>query len=359
VFESTEMALHLCFEHAACEETIGLDRHGREYYVIIVKKTYTWSSSGDASPTASLPVGVEDTYDGEPGQSSPLLESELVPPKPEVDVLLAGEIVLAQPVEQITVRLTIGRRLEKTARVFGRRLWIPTVTGGLAPSRPQPFERMPIAWTRSFGGTDAESPGVSEPRNPVGRGMARRAQSLEGTPAPNFESPSNPLTSAETRPDPVGFGPVARSWMPRVRRAGTYDAAWLEDGFPLLPTDFDEGFFNCAPEDQRLPTYQAGEVARLREMTVDRDTAFALPPFDVPVTVIERGNQKTEGAAVADTIVIEPAERRFSVTGRYLHYPQPNALAIVDVFVGAPPKGWIRARETRKRYLGRDPRAAR
>jgi hypothetical protein len=353
------MAVLLAFDDAACAETIGLDREGRERYVVVVRKTWRWSSGGVLSQVGPESVVVDDIYDGDPGASSLVLESELVPIKPEVDVILAGEIVLPRPVQQVTVRLVVGDRVNKAVRVFGDRLWDRTLTGSVAPDSPRSFDRMPISWTRSFGGTDPESPAVYEPRNPVGRGMARTSKTLEGTPVPNFESPSSLITSSKSRPEPVGFGPVGRSWMPRIRRAGTYDAAWLEDGFPLLPADFDDRFFNCAPEDQRLPSYQAGEMVRLHEMTTERDTAFALPPFEVPITIMERGGRTTEAMAVPDTVLIQPAERRVSVTGRYTHYPQPNALAITDVFVGDPPKGWLRARATRKRYLGRDPRVGR
>ena len=50
---------------------------------------------------------------------------------------------------------------------------------------------------------------------------------------------------------PAGFGPIPPHWQPRLRYAGTYDEAWQRDRYPLYPTDLDDRFFLCSPEDQR------------------------------------------------------------------------------------------------------------
>jgi hypothetical protein len=140
-----------------------------------------------------------------------------------------------------------------------------------------------------------------------------------------------------------------------VRFGGTYDQRWLDEEFPLLPADFDPRFYNAAPEDQQLAAYRPGETVRLRGLTAEGDTRFQLPPFAVPVTVFERGELVTEYVVQADTIVIEPGARRFSVLGRQTHVPHRNVLSIRDVLVGAPTAGWLRARATRKGYVGRLP----
>src|SRR5205823_5975392 len=118
--------------------------------------------------------------------------------------------------------------------------------------RAKPFSRMPIAWERSFGGTDPDDPSVVDRRNPVGRGVRKRASALHGLPAPNFEDPRAPISNPSKRPIPVGFGPIAPQWQPRSDFAGTYDQAWKNDRYPLLPLDFDSRFLNSAPADQQL-----------------------------------------------------------------------------------------------------------
>jgi hypothetical protein len=233
---------------------------------------------------------------------------------------------------------------------------VPGGLSGLRPSAARPFGHMPITWSRSFGGVDPESPAHLELRNPVGVGFARREAVAGGKPVPNFETVDAPLSSWRDRPVPIGFGPVGRWWPSRARWAGTYDQTWLDEHFPLLPPDFDDRFWNCAPEDQQLDAYRPGETVRLQGMTPEGDTFFYLPPAAVAVTVLERCGRVSTATVIPDTVIVEPGERRFSVVGRYLHFPSPNVLAIEDVLVGEPWGGWLRARRTRKRYVGRQPR---
>ena len=51
---------------------------------------------------------------------------------------------------------------------------------------------------------------------------------------------------------PVAFGPLGRGWPLRARFGGTYDDKWLKDDFPFLPKDFDERYYQAAPEDQQI-----------------------------------------------------------------------------------------------------------
>ena len=179
-------------------------------------------------------------------------------PKPRVDVLLTGEIVLASPAEQLDCTLQIGRELRKSLRVFGDRHWRQGGGGRMLPSRARPFVRMPIDWRRSFGGTDPDDPSCIDVRNPVGCGVRRRPITLEGHPVPNFEDPRAPISDPLDQPAPVGWGAIAPQWMGRRDFAGTYDERWQEDRFPLLPSDFDPRFLNAAPADQQLDHYPVG-----------------------------------------------------------------------------------------------------
>ena len=65
------------------------------------------------------------------------------------------------------------------------------------------------------------------------------------------------------RPTPIGFGPVPRFAKARVRYAGTYDEHWIENVLPFLPQDFDDRYFQAAPEDQWLDTLAEGMSVRL------------------------------------------------------------------------------------------------
>lgn len=347
------MGISLNFTPYAVAELAGLDFRGAEFYAVVVKATFTWNGEGAPLLVPPQPIAEEDQWadPAKPGESSVVLESDLVPVKPRVDVILLGEIELPTAVEQIDVTLEVGQRIRKTLRVFGDRLYMPSPLVDLAPTRPRPFSRMPIVWERSFGGMDPEHPETVERRNPHGVGLRRFARSLEAKPAPNFEDPARPIGSYRDRPRPVGFGPIGRWWEPRVKYGGTYDDKWQEERFPLPPLDFDPRFYNCAPEDQQLNGYLPGEEVRLTYMTRTGHDRFRLPALDVPIRFVERPGRETIARIIPDTIIIEPAERRFSVLGRACHYPRPSVVALRRVVVGRPTPGWLRAQASAKKWL--------
>jgi hypothetical protein len=209
---------------------------------------------------------------------------------------------------------------------------------------------MPIAWERSFGGTDPDEPSAFEPRNPVGCGVRKRVADLKGQPAPSFEDPRAPIAEAGVKATPVGLGPVAPHWLPRRGWAGTYDEAWQKERFPLLPENFDPRFLNAAPLDQQLDGYQPGELVRLGFLGVAARDEFALPALAPTVTVVD-GKTIVEVAPRVDTIVIAPAERRVSVVARALHLPAPQGGPLKLVYVGRLTRGQRRALEVGKPYV--------
>jgi hypothetical protein len=334
----------------AVEEAVLTDPDGREVFVAVVKASFRWRSDGSVEPLAEVvPIAAADVYADEPGKSGLLVAGEVTLPKPRVDVLLVGEIVPRAPVEEIDCTLEVGRQLRKTLRVFGDRYWRPSTTRSVLPSRPKPFSRMPIAWERSFGGTDPDEPAVLDRRNPVGRGISKSSKTLEGHPAPNFEDPQAPISDPLKRPVPVGFGPVAPHWQPRSDRAGTYDERWKSERFPLLPKNFDPRFLNAAPEDQQLDRYLPDTELWLTDFTPGRRERMRLPAFAPVLTVVE-GTTIVEVASVVDTIVVEPAEARFSLVARAVYRPK-NVAALATAFVGPLSRGQRRALHVGKPYL--------
>lgn len=299
----------------------GFDTDGRPMLVVVVKATFCWDADGNALALAPDPLVESDHYAGEPARTGLLRAAESGPAKPRVDVVLAGAIAFPSPVETHDVRLEIGSRLRKVVRVHGRRAWLPGVFADLVPSRPRPVIEVPIAWELAYGGSDPDDPTTFEPNNPAGTGIRKRARDLEMQPAPQFEDPDRPVRVWNRRVPPVGFGPVAPFWQPRARLAGTYDERWRRDRAPLLPTDFDPAYFNVAPVDQQLPSFQPGEEVRLDGMTTGGKERFRLPDLAVPVTVAT-GDALLETRTRVDTIVIEPRERRFSLVARAVVQPQ-------------------------------------
>jgi hypothetical protein len=333
----------------ATAELAGKDALGRPTFVSILKASYTWTDDGTSVPAPSQPIREQDVYAGDPAESGLLHASDLGPPKPCVDLLLEGALAFPRPAERIEVALEVGKRIHKRATVWGVRHWIPGLLGELVPSRPKPVTQVAIDWAQSFGGRDPGDPKLWESRNPVGSGLRKVAGDLQGRRAPAFEDPKDLIRSWRDRPTPVGFGPLAPNWQPRAKLAGTYDERWRKDYAPLLPADFDPRFFNVASADQQLERYVAGDEVRLISMTTAGHDRFRLPELRVPVAVVAT-DALWDGEARVDTIVIEPAERRFSLVARFAISP-PDALAVRQVVVGKLTRGRRRALESGKRYL--------
>jgi hypothetical protein len=291
---------------------LGIGCDGQWQATTVVKTMYVWNQSGEVSPVPASPITTLDEIAGEGASSGLLRARELAPLKPKLDVLLAGAIAFPNAITEIDVELKVGSRLRKRARVFGDRIWLPGMVADMVPSQPRPVTRVPIAWERSYGGTDPDDPTCAERRNPAGSGVAKDLKTLHGRPAPNFEHPEKAIGAVIGTPDPIGFGPVAAHWQQRIVLAGAYDEAWEKSRRPLPPEDFSPAFFNVAPADQRLDGYLAGEEVRLHNLTTAVHDHFNLPASAVPIAFVA-SDDFTEEIAVVDTLVIEPEERRFSL----------------------------------------------
>ncbi|BEP57799.1 DUF2169 domain-containing protein [Variovorax sp. V118] len=134
---------------------------------------------------------------------------------------------------------------EKTLLVFGERYW----DAGRA-SPPQPFESLPISWSRAYGGADF-------PGNPAGRG--RQPEGGGATWLPNVERPDERLLRPGQAVTPAGFGPLDLMHPQRAQYRGTYDADYLKQHAPGFAPDTDWRYFNLAPADQWVSGALAGD----------------------------------------------------------------------------------------------------
>ena len=148
----------------------------------------------------------------------------------------------------------------------------------------------------------------------------------------------------------MSFGPMGRSWPPRISYAGTYDDAWFENHFPFLPPDFDERYYQSAPEDQQLDQIHGDEV-ELRNLTPEGHCKFRLPKIKVPVEFVRRDFDSTEQWAELDTLLIESDKRQFSLVWRSSIPLRQNMFEMNMAIAGRMPRGWYRARETGKTYF--------
>lgn len=162
----------------------------------------------------------------------------------------------------------------------------------------------------------AKEPPEYEPRNPVGVGLYGSAKEAIEQPLPNLEDPLHLMSSPTERVPPAGFGPIARSWQPRLGFAGTYDGAWVKRQAPLWPSDFDLRFFNAAtPGLIASPGLKGGEEVVLAGLSPDGQISFPLPRRRLMVKSIFRHRVERRELPL-DAIHIEPDQGTLSLIWR-------------------------------------------
>lgn len=245
-------------------EVLPLLPPSRDKLTLIVKGTFDVLPDGRTRlAKAQLPLDADEHESAEDDPTLVRYESDLVPFKPRADLLCVGRAHApgGQPVTALAVRFGLVDA-PKEIRVLGdRRLRMIGPTPEIGP--PEPFSAMTLSYCRAFGGSDPEDPDGTLlcPTNPHGRGFAGNAAAQRDRLMPNLEDPRRPLTNLAEPNMPAGFGPLGRTWQPRLALAGTYDERWQTERAPEPPEDFDYRYFNGAPPDQQIDGYLRGDEA--------------------------------------------------------------------------------------------------
>jgi hypothetical protein len=329
----------------------ALDKSGRRILVVMVKGTYAFPDQDAQVPqpaAVQLPFLAADSFEGEPGFSAPLFESDYATQKPRCDVLVhahahaPGQV----PVRELDVAFRLGA-CEKWARVVGDRHWEAGLTG-VGPGAPEPFIDMPITYGRAYGGScELRGQVCAHPANPVGRGFAgpHGEADLRGSPLPNVEAPGEPVSVRGGHYRPWSFGPIGRSWQPRLPLAGTYDERWKQEVFPLLPEDFDPRYFQAAPPDQQIDYPRGGEEVRLLNLHPQRPHIhFVLPPLEMPLAVLDVQRKLHLLDAVADSVTLDVQAGRVIVVWRAQHVLRRSLREVNLIAAGSVCKRWWKSR---------------
>lgn len=318
-------ALHNWTPFAAREHP-SVDREGRDVLVVCLAATFVMDESTPIAHQQVAPPSA-DTYWGDPATSSLRIEGQTAYFRPGTDIYLEGTAWApgGRPAERSLVAVTVGP-CRSAATITGDRRWTRGIAG-LRPSAPQPFTRLPLRYEFSAGGPD-------DPRNPVGRGY-RSSQEAEGQPLPAIEAIDAPCERWEDRPPPLGFGPIARHWRPRLGFAGTYDRQWVEQRAPLWPLDFDPRFFNAAAPALIAASGLVGhEPVRLDGLSPDGPIAFRLPRLRIQATLQGRRGRLRQAMAI-DALALAPDDRRFTLFWRTSFLVTGDWLDLECVFVRA------------------------
>lgn len=293
------------------------------HLVVVIKASFDIGNTNQSiEPSADQQeIFLADQYWGEEGVSSLRYEADVALFKLQTDVAV---IATAYPengssAKALDVGVSVGP-LRKVIRVFGQRHWEKAVSG-YNISSPQAFDSMSLCYENAYGGSfyDQENDLSSgDERNPVGKGYivpgARRSD--EELTLPNLENPNNLIQSWRDQPEPWGCGFISRSWQPRKSFTGSYDSHWQKNRSPLLPRDFDNRAYNAASTGLMTTQYlHGGEQVNLVNLSQQGPLAFTLPTLQFSIESYIR-NQPGKHQTVLDTVVIEPDEKRVTMTWR-------------------------------------------
>jgi hypothetical protein len=342
--------------------TLTTDKNGYEHVLVVAKVTFLVQATGEcivAQDQARLVYA--DEFEGDPATTAMIFESDFAPFKAKCDVLVNGKAFApnGQPARRVNVSLKVGP-IRKDFTVVGNRIWRRRLFW-MIRSAPEPFTEMRITYSRAYGGTDVSPRNPERMRayvhNPVGVGyypLCRR-RSLIGKPVPNTEELRRPIASRRASYRPMSFGPIGRNYKSRASLTGTYDKQWLDDVYPFLPADFDEGYYQAAPLDQQMNYPSGGEQVEMLNLTPEGRLNFRLPSYDVPMRLVYR-TESEELSPVIDTVIIEPDLRRCMLVWRATHPLRCKPTQILEVWVGTPTRGRLLALQNGKDYrasLGR------
>jgi hypothetical protein len=290
------------------------DVNDQEFHVVVSRMTLEFNSDGRLVLARRQEALLQtDTYYGEANKSGVIQESDLAPFKPRCDVIVIGEAYApaGKPASRFEAGIRISRNtipiVDKSLMITGPRQWRKRYFRGWSLSQPTSIVSLPLRYEFAHGGSASQTVCLT---NPIGCGYSdstdlkrRRSRVM---PAAQIESPKNPIRKFKTEYPVEGFGVMAKTWQPRLQRAGTFDDAWLKTRHPRLPRDFDMAYWNGAHPDLQVPWLRGDEQIELSQLTPEGSFVFDLPGHFVYALVYYKEGQILPTFARLDTLVIQP-----------------------------------------------------
>lgn len=288
------------------DRTFARDPSGAEIWIVAVRGTFSIQDDGAVvSAKEQQEVCLAPVFFGSAGSSSLRYEVDLVRTKPGTDVVVHAHAHAPgrRPMPFVDVGFRVGP-VTKGLRIVGDRVWQKKLLG-VGASAPKPFIVKPIRYEGAWGGRLPKGEAM-HPENPVGVGRSANP----GDPIPNCELLGTPIDSPHYSGMPAGFGPIPCNWAPRAKLAGTYDDRWKQHRRPLVPEDFQDSYFRCAPLDQQVDGFlRGGEEVRLLNLSAEGFLSFQLPRITLGFSTRIAGDAVDHRGRL-HTVIIEPEERR-------------------------------------------------
>jgi len=262
-------------------------RNGRPMGVIAVRASYDLFPDGTLQLKEDQGIVLSDEYEGDQLKTPLLRASDIIPFKPNTDITIIGYTYPPRGERSSFWRFGIG--IEKISVAFcchGLRRWLPYRGKNDGKcwrmSETQPVDRVPLDYRFCSSDYVAGSPYNAEILdNPLGSPVLDPKISPRDTEVAvamithDGDLVINPFTQVRI----AGTAPIAPYWKLRRRFAGSYDKAWEQEKYPLLPEDFDYLFYQTACPGMIWRGFMRGdETITLRQMTCGYDVVrFQLP----------------------------------------------------------------------------------
>ncbi|MEJ2403257.1 MAG: DUF2169 domain-containing protein [Candidatus Thiodiazotropha sp.] len=335
-----------------------VDPYDVVFHVIVVRVTYDMRMcSSDGVPRKAKkqqPLAVEDRFSGAMNLSSLIWESDFAPYKPKCDILLLNGVAYApnrQPSEGWPVGIAFGD-MEKKIYVTGKRS-VRKALVGWKLTQPEKILSLPLMYEYAFGGVNRYPEAVNKTdeykihevflNNPAGCGFVDSKWLSMAKPdqfqAPQLEVLDEHYNGQQTNYPVAGFGPLARSWLPRSSLAGTYDEKWKSERWPGLPIDHDYRYWNCAPADQQIDFPTGGEEIGLLNLHPDIQRIYLrLPKYRyISVIRLQSGPMLRKNFNL-DTIGIDMESRELHCLYR-VTVPSDIEVRVLEVHEDVPGEG--------------------
>lgn len=316
----------------------SIDKKLQRFGVVVAKGTFDIVngqrlriSSEQAAPA------MEDQYFDTSAPSSLRVDSSLSPYKPATDVLVEATAwsPSGKP-ERDWISTIHAGSLTKSFRVTGPRQWVRSILGRRL-TETDPVDSVEVRYEKTYGGTSLTNPLDRFAENPVGIGYGTLQHSGD-VPCPQLLPTDVKEPVFGKRFKPVGLGPIAPSWHPRVAHSGTYDDGWIQTRSPYLPRDFSYEYYNAASEGLRFPGFANGdEIFKLTNLSAERQLVFGLPGISLMTLLKLDDGRIIPGPMNLDTIELQVEQKHAYLQWRGI-FPVRLNVREVELHLSAPPE---------------------
>ena len=276
--------LQIC-NHSCC--TVGLysgqNQQGQHQLTCVIKAGFSFTSDGQLKILQdSVAIEETDRFAGEVHQSYLLASSEIVPFKPQIEILLYGSAQVPSN-NSVVTEVSLGIHWpnnavwQKCLRVFGPRDWQRTLIGWL-PSKPQLLaDPLPISYQYAYGGTGYKL-------NPIGQGFKQ-------TVLPQIELGPKFISKKADQPIPAGFAPIPSYWN-------------INQDTQM------HNIYSAAPADQQFEQpFIGGEDIFLKGLIKNASQISLVLPAIKPRLILQLAQQTQQLTIKCDTVVINTDEQ--------------------------------------------------